>query len=286
MAPNAKADDLVYVSNLGNDSVAVYSWHEQKLVGRLSGFKSPQGVCADKVGNVFVADQLASKIFEYRHGGETPIATLSDPGGPKSCSVDPTTGNLAVTNVEGSQAGQGSVAVYRNASSAPTEYTSSSLYYPYYCGYDDKGNLFIDGEAKPRYKLAFVELRSGASTLTNVSLNRKITSPGAVQWDGKYLAVGVPDSNAIYQFTIEGSSGRLEGATDLDGAPGPVFQFWIARFRNHLGEPQGTRVVGAADGDAKNIVLYWKYPAGGAARHSITDGLEVPYGVTVSMGKT
>ena len=70
---------------------------------QLSDSNSPYGECVDKAGDVFVADFGGNTgtpaILEYAHGGTKPIATLSDPGYyPESCSIDPTTGNLAVTN--------------------------------------------------------------------------------------------------------------------------------------------------------------------------------------------
>ena len=37
-------------------------------------------------------------LFEYAHGASSPSAILSDPLGATSCSVDPTTGNIATVN--------------------------------------------------------------------------------------------------------------------------------------------------------------------------------------------
>jgi len=61
------------------------------------------GLCVDAQGNVFVPTWQGESgtrgyVYEFAHGGSTPIATLSDPGGAFGCSVDLTTGNLAVTN--------------------------------------------------------------------------------------------------------------------------------------------------------------------------------------------
>ena len=103
-------------------AVLVLSFPKGDLVGTLTGFSVPSGECVDESGDVFVADGGADTIREYAHGGTTPIATLNDPGEPYGCSVDPTTGNLAVTN------GSDSVAIYPSAQGTPTLYSDPSIY--------------------------------------------------------------------------------------------------------------------------------------------------------------
>ena len=99
MAAEARNGSLLYVSSVLTGDVYVYSYSTQKLVGTLTGFTQPYGLCADKAGNVWVVNDGASQLVEYAHGGSTPIATLSDTGEyPEGCSVDAVTGNLAVTN--------------------------------------------------------------------------------------------------------------------------------------------------------------------------------------------
>ena len=85
------------------DSVFVFSYPGLSQVGTLKSLNySAQGECVDSAGDVFIATSNASytgTIFEYAHGGSTPIAELSDPGYPWGCAVDPTTGTLAVSNL-------------------------------------------------------------------------------------------------------------------------------------------------------------------------------------------
>jgi hypothetical protein len=53
------------------------------------------GDCSNRTGDVFVPNN--TEVFEYAHGGTSPIATLSLPGNSgAACSIDPSTGNLAV----------------------------------------------------------------------------------------------------------------------------------------------------------------------------------------------
>src|ERR1700722_2239249 len=112
MKPSAKGKSLVYVSSVLSNDVYVYSYSTQQLVGTLTGFTTPYGLCSDKKGNVWIVNDGASQLVEYAHGGTSPLATLSDSGEyPEGCAVDPQTGNLAVTNFY-SQSGGGSVAIY------------------------------------------------------------------------------------------------------------------------------------------------------------------------------
>lgn len=147
MAPEAKRDNLLYISDVGTDDVDVYAYPKGVFLGTLTGFSGPEGECVDKTGDVFIANYAASSILEYAHGGTSPIATLNDPGYlPGGCSIDPTTGNLAVTNYLTTGAGQGNVAIYKDAKGTPKAYHADPLILEmFFCGYDKAGNLFVDG---------------------------------------------------------------------------------------------------------------------------------------------
>ena len=84
MLPEAKSDDLLYLSDRGNNSrlgsdVLVYSYPKAKLVGTLIGFASPAGMCTDGNGNVWISNFDGGTIVEYVHGGTEPISTLKVP---------------------------------------------------------------------------------------------------------------------------------------------------------------------------------------------------------------
>lgn len=275
MDPGATSRHLLYVSDTGTSEVYVYSYPSDKLVGTLKDFRDPGGECVDKNGNVFITNTGDDDILEFAHGGTSPIATLSDPGYfPFGCSIDPTSGNLAVANnFASSGSGQGNVVVYTHAKGKPKgDYTDPKMNEMLLCGYDDKGNLFVDGFTQGSgSEFAFAELRHGSTTLTNITLNQSIGSPGGVQWDGKHVAVGDQSTNVVYQFSISGKKGTKAGSTPLTGAS-EVVQFWIA----------GSKLIGpdAGAGDAG----IWKYPAGGSALKTIT-GLYVPLGATLSKAR-
>ena len=259
MAPDAKTKDLLYVSNPGRDQVLVYSYPQYKLVGMLTDYFFADGVCTDKKGDVWIVDNTAQELVEYKHGGTTQIASLSDPGYyPIICSVDPTTGNIAVANKEtiGSTPQQGNIAIYAHAKGTPALYKDSELFQVWFCGYDDKGNLYLDGTKGYSADFGFAELPKGEKKVTNIALKGgTIYFPGKILWDGKHVAVGdqsyqnkYPYTSGIYQTT--GSGGKIVGTTPLTGSS-DVSGFWIA----------GTTVI-APDIGLADIRLY-KYPGGG-----------------------
>jgi DNA-binding beta-propeller fold protein YncE len=277
MAPGAKSGGLLYVSDQGGArgkmDVYVFSYPHGTLVGTLTGFDEPSGECSDKAGNVFIVNAFGQDILEYAHGGTSPIHTFDDANEyPSGCSVDPTTGNLAVTNYcEGtiSCAGPGSVSFFASGKK-PKQYGDSKISNFLFCGYDNNGNLFLDGTKARAF--GFAEFRAGASKITNITLNQRIGYPGNVQWDGTYVAVGDSRTNTIYRFTITGTKGTEAGSTPLNGASS-IGQFWI----------QGTKVVGPNYlGSKVGNVMFWKYPTGGSSIKTIT-GLSVPEGATVSL---
>jgi len=268
MAPDAKKADLLYISDLGTGDVYVYSYPEGALEGTLTGFNRPWGLCANKAGKIFVTEQSGFQILEYAHGGTKPLATLKDPGeDPGGCSVDPTTGDLAVANISTPATDPGDVAIYKKARGARRAYKEPGISYYEYCGYDNQGNLYVDGMKDSAF--AFAELPKGKHSFLNIGLNENIQYGGSVQWEGTDVAIGDYEANVIYQFSISGSSGTETGSTALDGSSYAV-QFWV----------QGSNVVGPNANGAN--VMFWNYPAGGSPTKTI-NGLTTPWGVTISM---
>jgi hypothetical protein len=295
MSPSAKTmkrllyvSDDAYASYSGN-AVYVYSYPKGKLVGILSGFESPEGECVDGAGDVFITDYDAQDIVEYAHGGTTPINTLSNSGkSPVGCSVDPTTGNLAVTDWNGPPS---HLAIYQNAQGNPTYLSDKYISQMKFCGFDNKGNLFVDGEPTPHYGETFSlsELPKGSSDFVNVTPSEQyVNTPGAVQWDGKYVAFEDPSVDTIYQEQVGASSGEIVGETVLSGSD-YVTQFWVVRPDTTANGHRGTRVVGA-DNQLPGVE-FWEYPnAGNAPIKEITGApfvpsYSVPFGVTVSITK-
>lgn len=270
--PDRKGD-LLYISDFLNDDVYVFSYPKTdgSLEGTLTGFDNPAGLCVDAKGDLFVTNDSAADILEYAHGGTKPIATLELSGGyPYGCSVDPATGNLAVTST------RTGVAIYADAKGTPTSYTISGIDYYWLCTYDDEGNLFVDGaNGSGGFELA--ELPSGSSGFKIIALNQTITpnvNGSGVQWDGTHLAIGSGfSSTTIERVKVSGSKGKIVGSTPL-GQAGPILQFFIAN-KLVIGPNYGSEDVG-----------FWKYPAGGSPTKLITgDEFDFPIGAAVSVEK-
>jgi hypothetical protein len=277
MASGASKKTLLYVTNYDFNDVSVFSYPKGKLEGTLTGFQLPAGECSDKAGNVFIANFLASQIVEYAHGGTSPIATLSDPGEyPVGCAVDPTTGNLAVTNQLTTNYSPGDLLIFPNASGTPKTYTSANFYYYFFCTYDSKGNLYIDG-LNGSSAGEYAELPAGGSYLKSITLDQNIY-PLGIQWDGKYLAIGAQSVEQVYGFKISGSTGTLKRTTNLSGAT-EVTQFWIQKGKRH----KSATLIGPDYGEGHDVD-YWHYPSGGYAFKTL-QGLDGPFGVAISAAK-
>ena len=168
------------MSNSGN--MFIYTYPGTQSVGTLSGKMGYGGLCSDDQGNVFTeeisASGLSSTIFEYSHGGTTPIATFADRGIAFGCAIDPTSGNLAVANFEDSNNPDdvGDIAVYPSETGTPKIYVSQSFGTYYFCGYDDEGNLFISAtlSASDPPKPVLVGLAKGSNSLTKIKLKTRL----------------------------------------------------------------------------------------------------------------
>ncbi len=144
MSPDAKNIGLLYVADLNGNDVNVYSYPGGRLKGTLTGFSVPHSECVDQAGNVFIANGGKKQLVEYAHGGTSPIKIYHEPGFTHGCAVDPTTGNLAVLH-DPPSSGPGGISIYAHAKGKPAEYTTPNVFRVYFLGYDDKGDLFVDG---------------------------------------------------------------------------------------------------------------------------------------------
>ena len=251
MLPEAKSEDLLYLSNSSGD-VNIYRYQQRNLVGVLTGFMLPLGECVDKTGNVYIVDFRAQTISEYAHGGTEPIATIDDsPYRPYGCAVDRKSGNLAITNYEEDYSGKGNVAVYVHATGSPVYYTGTFSHYQS-CAYDNEGNLLTtDGFASGS---DFAWLRKNAKKLVNIEVKGGSSEEGgfagvqSIVWDGKYFVIGTSlgGGSAIYRISIKNNRGRSVGTTYLGGDAGTLGQLAI-----YNGNSQGHKSLAAVARQAK-----------------------------------
>ncbi|HEX3457453.1 MAG TPA: hypothetical protein VHR97_05810 [Candidatus Baltobacteraceae bacterium] len=267
IAPNAKSQNLLYVSDLGTNSVDALTYPKGTLVGKLTGFGSVAGLCADKAGDLFVVDE-AGPVQVFAHGGTAPIRKLTTVGASDGCAVDPLTGDLALTQLSSYQ--YGPFAVYRKAKGEPTHYKDKDVDASWFCSYDGSGNLF--GVVWDRQsKITLAELPKGGKPIRLFKLSESFKPtgiPSGIQWDGKYLAVGNRGAGSIYRLT---KTGGLAQTVKLKGGD-DVIQFWL----------QGSTLVGPNFG--AGTVGLWDYPGGGSVAKAL-NGFTEPFGAAVSLAK-
>jgi hypothetical protein len=281
------SSDLLYVSSANSGDVFVFSYPGLSQVGTLKSLNySAQGECVDSAGDVFIATSNASytgTIFEYAHGGSTPIAELSDPGYPWGCTVDSTTGTLAVSNLSDASNPSGphfgDLAIYPEGQGLPTMYASADIAQLFFCGYDQQGNLYVDGQKASSSNASLFELTSGSGSLSEVTVNATIHEGGSVQWDGQYMTIADYNRTAkygpelIYRLQISGDSAKVIGTTKLKSARNRhIGQSWI----------EGANAIGiVGEKRLRTEVGFWKYPGGGKDHHPLSAGTDL-FGVTIS----
>lgn len=273
MLPEAKAEDLLYVAD--DTGVSAYTYPQAKLVGTIKlgtgYYPAGGGLCTDKKGNVFVLgygmEGTTGLVYEYAHGGTSPIAILDDSGfTPLACSVDRTTGNLAVTNsyIESGGHLNGNVAVYQKARGSATVYSDSTIGLYKAPAYDDKGNLFITGYSfGSSSSFTLAEFPIGGSNFMNLAVDAIAFQydAGPMQWDGKYLAIAAAENDVtepmlIYRVQVTGSTGSIVKTIS--------FNNWRLSDSNFC--IRDGRLITNEGGDHHahwKRVGFWDYPAGG-----------------------
>jgi len=268
--PSSSSQELLYAAASDGLRIYVFSYPEGEFAYALQLKELITGtLCSNSSGDVFVP--TGNAVIEYA-GGSSQIATLSERKDyvAYGCSVDPTTGNLAVAN-ENVKGGRGVIAIFAGAQGNPAYYSDSAIATYWYCGYDNQGNLFVDGQGNSR----FAELPRGSKKFTNISV--PIKSFGQIQWDGEYITVATKTAQTIYRLNIMGSTAKIVSTVRLEPSRS-LAQPWI----------EGNTIIRAFRNLSKYSykIGFWKYPAGG--KHYLL--IKSPdkhvdiLGVTVSIG--
>lgn len=273
---NAKGATLLYVSDFEDNLVYIIALPSGKLLGKLTGFEQPSGLCSDAEGDVYVADTNADEVLGYHHGAKSAFEALGEGQySPNGCSVDPVTGNLAVTNCCGTSR-YGSLAIYAKAKGSAKYYTDSSMYVYWFCAYDGFGNLYVSG-INNTYDYQLDVVPAGKHKLTRVTLSPDISgdvSPSLL-WDGEYLAIANPVAGAIFQYAVSGTQATRAHVTKLSEA-GSVGDFWIA------GSGHSRTLYAPIRYNSVLSTRVYAYPKGGKPLDTLYDVLE-PFSATVSV---
>jgi hypothetical protein len=225
-------------------------------IGEISGVYGAQGECGNALygaakRDFWVVASGADEIEEFAVGGTGPIKTLSESAGEAGgCAMDPSTGNLAVTLL-----GTDDIVIFTDASGTGS-IVADGLDSTYFAGYDNKGDLFVDGMTESE-TYGVVEMASGSSSFKAVTLSNTIEFPGGMQWDGKYITLNDQEAHVIYGYTCSGTSCTLKRTVSLSGSSDCV-QTWI-----------GKGDVFCPDAGNETVEVY-KYPAGGSPIAALT----------------
>lgn len=260
MNPAARSLKLLYISDFGAADVEVFTYPYLRLAGVLTGFEELRGECTDPSGYVWITDQAKGEVFEYAHGGTTPVNVLTAPD-PLGCATSPKNGDLAVSN-----GSTGQIEIFHNAAGSGTVVTDANFTGTVFLGYDKAGNLFVDGyEYSDGRGFHYAELPAGGNSFTDITLSETPAGVGNVQWDGTYMAVG-DSGSTIYQT----QGGTVVSSTSLENRC--VEQFYIIRSKHKVIAPD------LCDGNAG----IFAYPAGGSPLQTISGGLLEPFGAVLS----
>ncbi len=276
----AWSGDLLYVATGGD--VYVLSYPSGKVVGRL-GVAGADSLCSDKAGDVFVVGGAGQTILEYSHRGKL-IQTLAVYDVPSSCSVDPTTGNLAVPTYDYS-----CVYIYPDARSTGTQSICDNWFVLVgLCAYDSHGNLFLDGAESAGTPDSFVanlaELPKGSATFRNYTLygsRFQYDYYDGVSWDGTYVTLSNHSTHSIYRMHIAHKA-TIVGTTRVRG--------WVGGFGYSVGGQKTWLKDGkfiAQWGSGPQLAI-WSYPAGGKPTKVLPPFASTPTsvdGVVLSPGR-
>jgi hypothetical protein len=281
--PASTSGALLYAVSVSYPNrVLVYDYPGKSLQQTLD-LTTALDACSDTSGNVFITAQgdgsaYFGNILEFAHGGSKPIAGLWElpkPGTPGGCSVDPTTGNLAVANGY-------NIAVFAGAQGTPTYYTISGLSNVNSCAYDNQGNLAASGIANSTSNLGLAILWNGATQFQAYVLHNTPSSlASTIQFDGqKFGLVNFIANRAasLYRVTftrlsVHFSSGvRLRTGRHGKGDNFSPVSTWI----------QGKTII-APYGNNDSLIGFWKYPGGGRVQSSFNTHQKDVRAVTVSV---
>jgi hypothetical protein len=267
---NAKSKYFDYIINDYGSYATIFNYPtSKKQIGSIDG-AGGQG-CTNVLHGygkkTFWNVAGATEVTEYQVP-QKPIKTLTVTGGnlPSSCALSPS-GDLALGVLYGTNAG--GIVLFKNATGTGT-FIKTPLNAEYFDGYDPNGNLFFDGTPQGA-PFQLDEIPKGSKTVKTITTSNTVSFPGSVQWDGAYLTVEDQRANAIYRYSVSGTTATLKSTITLKGSV-DCAQTWIA-----------TGVVYCADAGNDDGEVF-KYPAGGSPVAVLSGNFDEPLG-TVAVEK-
>ena len=289
-------DVRLFVSDYGTlgvpGRILIYSLPSLTPITTNSNVGQPKGECSDNRGDVWVtADNprsLPQVTYELNHEGLV-IKTLQDPDGypGQGCAWDPTTGDLAITNINFSCC-SGNVLIYPGGTGTPRQVSAPGQRLASFVGYDGNGNLFFDGQDL-NYQFMLAELPKGAQNADDIDV-----SGGTIVWSGMVQSGGpgilyIGDQNCkphsgqqscLHRLALRGSKAKITGKTNLlDSFGGALCNLMQGvMWKGHVyGSDYQT-----CDSSA-NATFVWRMPAGGLPQAGTTQQVFAPFGAAISI---
>lgn len=289
MKPSASKALLYFDDDVTNDTY-VFDYPSGKLVGKLTGFHDPQGMCIDQKGDVYITNSQFGLLFEFAHGGTKPINIYERPG------VDLTGCSVSSSRDVAATAGD-VVCIWRGgiAEHSPTCIDGNksigcdglSTF-----GYDHDGNLIGVGmmTTTSGERTTACMIPAGTTTMEKLSTSGIKFNFGArgTSWDGQYITLGGTHGNGdvVQPAKLSGTTligvGSEIALDDCSEMPGSPF-FFSKENVTAASTTRATSVTVANPRCDKGVADVWNYPKGGdepilqirAARDSGGDAVSI-----------
>lgn len=263
ISPDAKdAPRLFFQGDVDLGNIYIFSLPEMALKGTITGLSVPLGMCSDLAGNIYVAESGKSQVDEFTRTG-TQIATYTDTYGyPSACAVNPRNGYLAVTD----NSSPLKVLIFSSPSSPPTILTVPDMTYLSFAGYNEKGELWVDGSNYQEFALS----RCNVSRCKPLNVQgAQYFDAGTVQWDDVRKTWVIFDQSCdnqnpgscSYPVSEQGILGRQTSYNNYKDAA-------VCSLKQAVIAAHGERFVmggdwdyGTCGGPTGNAVYRWAYPA-------------------------
>ncbi len=275
LVPEAKSKDYEYIFNDYGSYGTIFNYPKStSMIGQLDG-AGGQG-CTNVLSgygkNTFWNAGRTNNVMTEYQVPDKQIKTLPiDYDYTSSCAMS-TKGDLAVgILLSDSYGSAGQQVIFKKAKGTGKAF-QTPLARAYFAGYDPKGNLFADGFG-PSYYFMLVELPQGnRQKPVTITTSNTVEFPGSVQWDGTYLTVFDQETQALYQYTVSGTTATLKNTVQLVGAS-DCAQTWIV---------PGLLYCADAGNDVGEV---FNYPAGGSPVATFSGDFDFPLGVTAAAKK-
>jgi hypothetical protein len=261
------------------------------LKGQVAGFGNEimAGECADRSGNIWVTSQdhyygpdQDGTLTKLAHDGKV-LRSMEFPSGfPDSCAVDPTTGNLAVTErFSGTSAG--ALVIYVGGSGPGKKITNPQQSSYFWDGYDTSGHLWVDGWGNNG---RFILSQCSASNCSTIPISGgKIYDAGFVQYAVLQKTWYVADEYCGYKFSVciypVSRSGVLGTAIPLTNSRGQKQCLINQGVITNAKSPVLAGGMLSNGTCSSHSVDLWNFPAGGRPTQS-TAIAKMPVGAAIS----